>query len=97
MLAREASALWLTAFDERRHTNGNAVGRYIGQDDGIGPNQNVVADADVSQYLGASAYVHVVAKLRGAGLAHPGQANHNTAADAAVTAKAGEPTDDNAT
>ncbi len=80
--------------DAGRDAHRDGVGGNALEDDGVGPDVNVVSDSDISEDLGAGADVDVVADLGGARGVDVFQANGDSVTDDAIATKLGVTADD---
>ena len=62
----------LARLDNGWDADGDAVVRDVADDDCVGTDEYVVADADVAQQFGASTYINIVTQQRGAWVADSG-------------------------
>ena len=77
-------------------TDGDGVGRDVSDDDGVGADQDVVADADFAEEFGAGADVDAVTDDGGAGIVAVFEADGDAVAEDNVVTNDGIATDDDA-
>jgi hypothetical protein len=91
-----ASTAWVWKLDTCWHSDRERAGRNVAQDDGIGPDDSVIANVNMPEYFGSGAQVDAVADDWGAGHPGPAKAQRHAMAQGYIIADHRIAADDNA-